>query len=181
MLNYATVTGTFDDGQGQPLTGSATFTPSAALYASGVPVVTPDSPVQAQILSGQLLNAAGGPLQLLATDNAGVTVEGQTAFWFWTVTIQIGGTSEKPWSFFLPHTPSPVDLVSLSGGGSGGGFTNPMTTLGDLIYENATPAPARLPGNTTTASEFLNSTGSSGAATAPAWKQIGAADLARRP
>lgn len=29
-----------------------------------------------------------------------------------------------------------------------GGFTNPMTTEGDMIYENATPAPARLPAGT---------------------------------
>ena len=30
------------------------------------------------------------------------------------------------------------------GGGGGGGFTNPMTTKGDIIFENATPAPDRL-------------------------------------
>lgn len=29
-------------------------------------------------------------------------------------------------------------------GGGGGGFSNPMTTAGDIIIENATPAPARL-------------------------------------
>lgn len=36
---------------------------------------------------------------------------------------------------------SPIER-SASGGGSG--FTNPMTTAGDLIIENAVPAPARL-------------------------------------
>lgn len=37
---------------------------------------------------------------------------------------------------------SPIERSA--GGGGGGGFANPMTTAGDLIYENAVPAPARL-------------------------------------
>ena len=49
------------------------------------------------------------------------------------------------------------------------GFTNPMTTLGDIIYENATPAPARLAGNTTTATQFLSQTGTGSVSTAPSW------------
>ena len=61
--------------------------------------------------------------------------------------------------------------------GGGGGFTNPMTTLGDMIDGGASGTPTRLAGNTTTASEFLNSTGTGSAATAPAWKAIASTDL----
>lgn len=49
------------------------------------------------------------------------------------------------------------------------GFANPMTTLGDIIYENATPTPARLAGNTTTTKKFLTQIGNGAISAAPAW------------
>jgi hypothetical protein len=55
------------------------------------------------------------------------------------------------------------------------GMSNPMTTLGDIIYENATPAPARLAGNTTTTPEFLVETGNGSAAAAPGWLSLASA------
>ena len=58
------------------------------------------------------------------------------------------------------------------------GFVNPMTTLGDIIYENATPAATRLAGNTTTAKEYLSQTGNGTISAAPAWAQIAVTDLA---
>ena len=61
--------------------------------------------------------------------------------------------------------------------GVSGGFSNPMTTLGDLIYENASPAAARLAGNTSATKNFLTSTGNGSVAAAPAWGTIAAADL----
>lgn len=47
-------------------------------------------------------------------------------------------------------------------------FANPMTTLGDIIYGGASGVATRLAGNTTTAKQFLTSTGAAGVATAPA-------------
>jgi len=44
-----------------------------------------------------------------------------------------------------------------------------MTTLGDMIYENATPAPARLAGNTAAVVKVLTQTGTGAASAAPAW------------
>lgn len=58
-----------------------------------------------------------------------------------------------------------------------GSFINPMTTLGDTVYENATPAAARLAGNTTTTKEYLSQTGNGSISAAPAWAQVAAADL----
>ena len=55
------------------------------------------------------------------------------------------------------------------------GFTNPMTTLGDIIYENATPAAARLAGPTTPNSvpQVLTSIPTGGVAQTPAWSLSG--------
>lgn len=58
-----------------------------------------------------------------------------------------------------------------------GTMTNPMTTLGDMIYENATPAPARLAGNTTTTRKFLRQTGTGTISAAPAWDTLVAGDI----
>jgi hypothetical protein len=187
-LNYVTVTGTFDDGSGNPLplTGQsayALFTPSTSVFANGIPVITPASPIQAPISGGTLRGELGGSLSLLATDNSGLTYGGLTGFFYWTVQVFINGQAQPSWSFFLPHTPSPVDLTALANtsGGGGGGATLPLTTLGDTLYENATPAAARLPGNTTAVKQFLTQTGTGSVSAAPAWGAIQAADLPFQP
>jgi hypothetical protein len=56
-----------------------------------------------------------------------------------------------------------------------------MTTLGDIIYENNVPTPARLAGNTTATREFLRSQGAAGAATAPVWDTLLAGDIPNLP
>jgi hypothetical protein len=52
---------------------------------------------------------------------------------------------------------------------------SPMTTLGDILYEDGTPAPARLPGPKATngVTQVLTSTPSGGVATAPVWAPLG--------
>jgi hypothetical protein len=57
------------------------------------------------------------------------------------------------------------------------GASLPLTTLGDLLYENSTPAPARLAGNTTATKNFLTQTGTGSVSAAPAWGTIAAADV----
>jgi len=49
------------------------------------------------------------------------------------------------------------------------GFSNPMTTLGDIIYENATPAAARLAGSTSATMAGLTQTGNGTISAAPVW------------
>lgn len=58
-----------------------------------------------------------------------------------------------------------------------GGFSNPMTTLGDTIYENSTPSPTRLAGNTTSTKKFLTQTGTGSVSAAPGWNTIAAGDV----
>jgi len=60
---------------------------------------------------------------------------------------------------------------------SGSGFSNPMTTLGDIIYEDATPAAARLAGNITTTKKFLTQTGNATISAAPGWNILVAGDI----
>ncbi|MCI4438061.1 MAG: hypothetical protein JHC33_14745 [Ignisphaera sp.] len=75
--------------------------------------------------------------------------------------------------------PSPTTNALYSVGGNlyfngtqlaaGSGMANPMTTLGDIIYENATPTAARLAGPTAASQYVLTSTGTGAAAQAPVW------------
>jgi len=53
----------------------------------------------------------------------------------------------------------------------------PLTTLGDMLYEDATPTPARLAGNTAATKNFLTQTGTGVISAAPAWGTIAAGDL----
>ncbi len=57
------------------------------------------------------------------------------------------------------------------------GTTIPLTTLGDTLYENATPALARLAGNTSATKNFLTQTGTGSVSAAPAWGTIAAGDI----
>ncbi len=75
-------------------------------------------------------------------------------------------------------------IVAIANGGTGQTTANaafdalsPMTTLGDLIYENATPTAARLAGNTTTTREFLTSQGTGSIANAPSWNALVSGDI----
>ncbi|HWQ03120.1 MAG TPA: hypothetical protein VNL38_01445, partial [Candidatus Nitrosotenuis sp.] len=47
-----------------------------------------------------------------------------------------------------------------------GNCRSPLTTLGDILYMNATPAPARLAGNTTTTPKYLRQVGTGAASAA---------------
>jgi hypothetical protein len=62
---------------------------------------------------------------------------------------------------------------------SGTLMSNPMTTLGDIIYENATPTADRLAGSTTASTrKFLTSTATAGGvAQAPVWNVLATTDI----
>lgn len=73
-----------------------------------------------------------------------------------------------------------ADAASASGvkwAAASGGFSNPMTTLGDIMYEDATPQAVRLAGNTTSTKKFLTQTGTGTISAAPAWGTIAASDV----
>jgi hypothetical protein len=60
-------------------------------------------------------------------------------------------------------------------------WSNPMTTLGDLLYGGASGAATRLVGNTSTTPMYLKSVGTGSAATAPTLAQIQFSDLTGYP
>ncbi len=57
-------------------------------------------------------------------------------------------------------------------------WSNPMTTLGDLLFEGSGGAATRLAGNTSTTPMYLKSVGASGVPTAPTLAQIQFTDIA---
>jgi hypothetical protein len=62
-----------------------------------------------------------------------------------------------------------------------GGFSNPMTSLGDMIYSNAAGAPLRRSGNITTTKMFLSQTGDGTSSAAPQWSAVTAGDVGGVP
>lgn len=87
------------------------------------------------------------------------------------------GTPTAPTATLGTNTTQIATTAFVIANAGAGGFTNPMTTLGDIIYENATPAAARLAGNTTTTKQYLSQTGNGTISAAPAWAQIAIGDL----
>ena len=68
--------------------------------------------------------------------------------------IILNNAATSQYNFILPATPGTSGQALTSAGGSSAMtwttvLSNPMTTAGDIIYENATPAPARLAIGTT--------------------------------
>lgn len=59
--------------------------------------------------------------------------------------------------------------ITINSTGAGGGMTNPMTTLGDIIYGAATGTPTRFAGNLTATKKYLTQTGDGTNSAAPVW------------
>lgn len=92
MLNPVTLTGTYTDGDQNPLSGWLQFTPSAALTDSSDQVLVRQEPVTVPLSSGVL------SVVLTATDNEALQPSG----WYWTVTEYLAGLPpSQPWNFFL--------------------------------------------------------------------------------
>jgi len=81
--------------------------------------------------------------------------------------------------FLIDSTPITENSTSIitKTNALGATFVNPLTTLGDMIYENATPAAARLAGTTSATKQFLTQTGTGSLSAAPAWGTISAGDV----
>ena len=71
-------------------------------------------------------------------------------------------------------TPVPIRLGGTGQAVKADAFNalSPLSTAGDLLYEDATPSAARLPGNTSVVRRVLASTGTGSAPGLPAWDTI---------
>jgi hypothetical protein len=172
-LNYVILVFTEQDAGNSPSAGAVTIAPTSAVVAAGQTVVSAQ-PVSRQLGSGTV------SVSLVATDNAGTTPA--AGFWAYTITLPGG----QPQVYLLPFSGGATQQFSnltpavasvTYGPAASGGFTNPMTALGDIMYENATPAAARLAGDTSNTRKFLRTQASGGVAQAPAWDTIAAGDL----
>lgn len=87
--------------------------------------------------------------------------------------VPVGGTNT---TLFLRQ-----DGTWAAPSGGGGGMTNPMTTLGDIIYGDTGGTATRLAGNTTTTKQVLTQTGTGTASAAPSWGTLTASDVSAVP
>lgn len=82
---------------------------------------------------------------------------------------------------------TPFQLFRVDAAGTGYEFvtvdymSNPMTSLGDMIYGNAVGLPIRRSGNITTTKMFLSQTGDGSVSAAPQWSAVTAADVSAVP
>jgi hypothetical protein len=118
-LQYVVITATFGDAEDNLLSGRVLFTPNVTVYASGLmPVAQAGVPIVAQVINGQLVSSAGGPFQLLATDNDGLYLGGLSGMFFYTAAPYVSGQPLDSWEFQVPYAVygnGPVDLYFLTG------------------------------------------------------------------
>ena len=129
-------------------------------------------------LAGNLVTSGANSLTLTTTGSTNVTLPTSgtlvnTAVATLSSLTSIGTIATGTWA---------GTTIALNHGGTGQTTANasfnalsPMTTVGDTIYGAASGVGTRLAGNTTTTTQFLQSTGSGSAATAPVWGGINAA------
>lgn len=146
--------------------------------SSGVTSVSGTGTVNGITLSGTVTSTGnltlGGTLSGVTPSqltNSSVTVTAGTGL-SGGGSVSLGGTTTLTNSGVTSVAGAGTVSVSASTGNvtiTGSGLSNPMTTLGDTIYENSTPAAARLAGNTGTRRQYLSQTGTGSVSAPPAW------------
>lgn len=152
------------------------------------------SPNQTQFIIGSENTGAGGYLgvtvggrtlvnerlrltpQTFAIENgANLTMAGSSTQTGTLIFNVANGSGTVGYAWNYPNSPGTSGQVLTQGSGLmtwSSPLTNPMNTLGDSIVGGASGAATRLGGNTTSAIEFLSSTGSGGVATTQSWKVL---------
>ena len=148
---------------GAPASTAADTTTTHALFATATApafraIAAGDIPTLNQNTTGTAANLTG----------CTPSTAGDICYWNGSAWTRLAGNASG--TNWLQETSAGVPSWTIPAG-----FANPMTTLGDIIYENATPAPARLAGPTATngVPQMLISTPSGGAAVAPIWSPAG--------
>ena len=147
--------------------------------ATGSGTVTSVSVVSANGFAGTVATATSTPAITISTTITGIikgdgtAISAATAGTDYQAPITLTTTGSSGAATFSSNTLN-IPNYTLAGLG---GFANPMTTLGDIIYGGASGTATRLGGNTTTTKNVLLSTGSGTAATAPTWGTLSASDV----
>lgn len=190
-VSYAITLPNAQGGSGQTLTNNGSGLLSWTTLGTGT--VTSVSVVSANGLAGSVATATTTPAITLSTTITGLLQGNGTAISAATttgsgsvvlatsptlVTPALGTPSAVVLTngTGLPLTTGVTGTLPIANGGTGqttaaNAFAalSPMTTLGDMIYEDATPTPVRLAGSTTATAKFLSQTGNGTISAAPAW------------
>lgn len=157
----------FINGMTVTSTGTLALSPQVDLYIAPAESVSiqPGGDFIVNASAGLAQLSAGGALNIDGQGTAAMTITGITEWAFGTTDItNVSGFGNSGDIFTSNGIGSGTSWVSASALGL---LTNPMTTLGDIIYGGSSGVPTRLAGNTTTAMKFYASTGTGSAATAP--------------
>ena len=156
---------------GQTYTFSG-YVDATAVSSGTIQLALGNAGLSAAYCSVQQPNGSSGRIACSYTVGAGIYTM-NTFIWPYSTTTMPNG-SKLIASDFQLEIGSTVTPYKSSYPPSGG-FTNPMATLGSLIYGGAAGAATELTGPTAVASvpQILTSTPSGGAATAPAWVPMG--------
>jgi hypothetical protein len=177
---------------GQPLALNANSTANNMYLRS----VSSGTPSWASIQGGDIVGAAittanDTNIQITASGNTGSALLRTltlTAGWTGSLSVARGGTGTSTLTGVLIGngtsavtgvTGTASQLLRRNAANTAYEFfthnfiSNPMTTLGDIIYGNAAGAPLRLGANATSVNKFLRSVSSG----TPSWEQITAADV----
>lgn len=130
-------------------------------------------------VSSSVANGSTTPVITLNIPTASATNRGALSSTDWTTfnnkqsAITLTTTGNSGAATFTSNTLN-IPNYTLTGLG---GFANPMTTLGDMIYGGTSGTPTRLEGQTTGSTFFLSQTGTGTASNVPIWKAIAGADV----
>jgi hypothetical protein len=166
------------------VTGAVTFDTALPISGGGTGAGTGAPAAQNDVFAGPASGGSGAPSfrSLVAADvptlNQSTTGNAATAtaaagLESATTTVVVSGAT----------APASGQVLTATGGTAAdwatpaSGFANPMTTQGDIIYENGTPAAARLGGPTSATKQYLQSTGTGSAPQNPAWGTIASGDV----
>jgi hypothetical protein len=175
-ITGTTITGTSFVGSGASLTNVVnSLTASTGISVSGstgAVTVTNTAPDQTvAISSGTGISVSGTYPNFTVTNTApssGGTVTSVTG----TAPIASSGGNTPAISISQATTSTDGYLSSTDWNTFNGKLTNPMNTLGDVIYGASSGTATRLAGNTTTNKYFLSQTGTGSASAAPSWSTL---------
>lgn len=154
---------TWDEGNTEPnLVFNQLLAASDALVQCVVQAITATPPVGPTLGLGWIVDASPTGAWVGHVNQIAVAVTGGWKFYL----------PENGWAAFVVSESEDYQLVAGAwgprGSGGGGGFANPMTTLGDLIVGGAAGSPSRLAAG---AADYVFTSNGPGAA--PAWKVAG--------
>lgn len=122
---------------GLPVWAAPSTSGLVTTFSAGTTGLTPNSATSGAITLGGVLIPANGGTGLSGLPTNGQLLIGNNASGYTIANLTAG---------------SGISVTDASGGitiaNTAPGFLNPMTTVGDMIFENATPAPARLAATT---------------------------------